>query len=101
MTRLYQIRDQDFGLAIYEADFAAEALAAFLADLVGVALLPNDYKVNDFGDGTASVLWGASSTGHMKRWQPEVRLSRHRFWRRSWLTKSPDFEPPRWEPLPE
>jgi hypothetical protein len=44
-------------LAIYEADFAAEALAAFLADMVGAALLPNDYNVNDFGDGTASVLW--------------------------------------------
>jgi hypothetical protein len=28
MKRRYQIRDQDFGLAIYEADFAAEALAA-------------------------------------------------------------------------
>jgi len=57
LKRRYQIRDQDFGLAIYEADFAAEALAAFLADMVGAALLPNDYKVNDFGDGTASVLW--------------------------------------------
>ncbi len=63
-------------MAIYEADFAAEALAAFLADLVGAALLPNDYKVNDFGDGTASVLWRASSTGRMKRWRPELRLSR-------------------------
>jgi hypothetical protein len=57
LKRRYQIRDQDFGLAIYEADFAAEALAAFLADMVRAALLPNDYKVNDFGDGTASVLW--------------------------------------------
>ena len=31
MKRRYQIRDQDFGLAIYEADFAAEALAALPA----------------------------------------------------------------------
>jgi hypothetical protein len=57
MKRRYQIRDQDFGLAIYEADFAAEALAAFLADKLRAALDPADYKVNDFGDGTASVLW--------------------------------------------
>jgi len=56
MKRRYQIRDQDFGLAIYEADFAAEALAAFLADKISAALDPADYKVNDFGDGTASVL---------------------------------------------
>ena len=57
MKRRYQIRDQDFGLAVYEADFAAEALAAFLADKVAAELRPGDYKVNDFGDGTASVLW--------------------------------------------
>jgi hypothetical protein len=57
MKRRYQIRDQDFGLAIYEADSAAEALHAFLADKDRAALEPGDYKVNDFGDGTASVLW--------------------------------------------
>jgi hypothetical protein len=57
LTRRYQIRDQDFGLAIYEADFAAEALDAFLADKLRAALEPTDYKVNDFGDGTGSVLW--------------------------------------------
>ena len=60
MKRRYQIRDQDFGLAIYEADFAAEALGAFLADKVRAAPEPADYKVNDFGDGTASVLWRGS-----------------------------------------
>ena len=57
MKRRYQIRDQDFGLAIYEADFAAEALAAFLADNIRAALDTADYKVNDFGEGPASVLW--------------------------------------------
>jgi hypothetical protein len=57
MKRRYQIRDQDFGLAIYEADFAAEALAAFLRVKVSAALRPNDYKVANFHDGTASVLW--------------------------------------------
>ena len=56
MKRRHQVRDQDFGLAIYEADFAAEALAAFLADKLRAALDPA-YKVNDFGDGTASILW--------------------------------------------
>jgi hypothetical protein len=57
MKRRYQIRDQDFGLAIYEADFAAEALATFLADKLRAALDPADYIVNDFGDETASLLW--------------------------------------------
>ena len=42
MKRRYQIRDQDFGLAIYEADFEAEALAAFLAHKVRAALEPAD-----------------------------------------------------------
>jgi hypothetical protein len=58
LKRRYQIRDQDFGMAIYEADFAAEALSAFLEDKVAAELRPGDYTVNDFGDGTASVLWG-------------------------------------------
>jgi len=57
MKRCYQIRDQDFGLALYEADSAAEALRAFLAGKVRAALEPGDYKIANFGDGTASVLW--------------------------------------------
>jgi hypothetical protein len=77
LKRCYQIRDQDFGLAIYEADVAAEALAAFLADMVGAALLPNDYRSMTSEMAPRPYSGGASSTGHMKRWQPELRLSRH------------------------
>jgi hypothetical protein len=55
-TRRWQIRDDTRGLAIYTGDSAAQALAAFLRDKVR-ASPPGDYKVAQFGDGTASVLW--------------------------------------------
>lgn len=51
-----RIKDESFGLAIYHGNTAAEALAAFLADMVGAAvredaLSPDDYKVAQYGDG--------------------------------------------------
>jgi hypothetical protein len=52
----WQIRDDDFGLAIYEGETAAAALAAFLRNKVR-ATKPGELKVAQFGDGTASVLW--------------------------------------------
>jgi hypothetical protein len=52
----WQIRDEDFGLAIYEGETASTALAAFLRDKVRAGN-PGDYKIAQFGDGTASVLW--------------------------------------------
>jgi hypothetical protein len=39
MKRRYQIRDPDFGLPIDEADFAAEALGAFLDKEAGDTLV--------------------------------------------------------------
>jgi hypothetical protein len=44
------------GLAIYEGETAAAALAAYLRNKVRAAN-PGDYKIAQFGDGTASVLW--------------------------------------------
>lgn len=55
-NRRWQIRDDDFGLAIYDGETASAALAAFLRNKVRAAR-PGDYKVAQFGDGTASVLW--------------------------------------------
>jgi hypothetical protein len=77
MKRRYQIRDQDFGLAIYEADFAAEALGAFLADKVRAALEPADYKINDFGDGTRPSCGGASSIERTRQCPPPNRSDWH------------------------
>jgi hypothetical protein len=54
--RRFQIRDDRFGLAIYEADTGSEALAAFLKDKVRTTTV-GDLKIAQFGDGTASVLW--------------------------------------------
>jgi hypothetical protein len=52
----FRIKDESFDLAIYHGNTAAEALAAFLADMVGAAvredaLNPDDYKVAQYGDG--------------------------------------------------
>jgi hypothetical protein len=55
-TTRWQIRDDDFGLAIYEGETASAALAAFLRNKVSAAE-PGELKVAQFGDGTASVLW--------------------------------------------
>jgi len=52
----WQIRDDRFGLAIYQGETASAALAAFLRDKVKAAK-PDELKVAQFGDGTASVLW--------------------------------------------
>lgn len=54
--REFRIKDESFGLAIYHRNTAAEALAAFLTDMVGAAvpedaLNPDDYKVAQHGDG--------------------------------------------------
>jgi hypothetical protein len=51
----YFILDDDFSLAIYEGSDAADALTKFLAD--HTKWDPGAYKVAQFGDGTASVLW--------------------------------------------
>jgi hypothetical protein len=70
MKRRYQIRDQDFGLAIYEADFAAEALAAFLADKLRAALDPADYKVNSSETEQRPSCGGASNIGRTRQCTP-------------------------------
>jgi hypothetical protein len=56
MKTRWQIRDDNFGLAIYEADTGGAALAAFLSNKAR-ATKPGDLKIAQYGDGTASVLW--------------------------------------------
>ena len=57
MTRArWQIRDDRYGLAIYESDTASNALAAFLRDKARAAE-SGELKIAQFGDGTATVLW--------------------------------------------
>jgi hypothetical protein len=56
MTKRWQIRDDDFGLAVYEADTGTAALAAFLANKARGSKA-GDFKIAQYGDGTASVLW--------------------------------------------
>lgn len=48
MKRRWQIRDDDFGLAIYEADTASAALAAFLHDKVRAGKA-GELKIAQFG----------------------------------------------------
>jgi hypothetical protein len=52
----WQIRDERYGLAIYEGDAGSEALAAFLRDKARAAD-SGELKIAQFGDGTATVLW--------------------------------------------
>jgi hypothetical protein len=57
VTRCYQIRDDRFGLCLIEAPTAAAAMRAFLSRKIHAALQPGDYKIADYHDGTASVLF--------------------------------------------
>jgi hypothetical protein len=52
----WQVRDDRYGLAIYESHTASEALEAFLCDKARAAG-PGELKIAQFGDGTAAVMW--------------------------------------------
>jgi hypothetical protein len=55
--RCYQIRDDAFGLCLIEASTRAAAMRGFLSTKVHAALESGDYKIADYHDGTASVLF--------------------------------------------
>jgi hypothetical protein len=55
--RCYQIRDDTFGLYLVEAPTEAAAMRVFLSRKVHDASQPGDYKIADYHDGTASVLF--------------------------------------------
>jgi hypothetical protein len=57
VTGCYQIRDEAFGLCLIGAPTAAAAMRAFLWRKVQAALQPGDYKIADYHDGSASVLF--------------------------------------------
>lgn len=54
MTRKFQIRDETFGLALYEAESARDALLDFVADHARGAARPN---VVDRDDGSAELVY--------------------------------------------